>query len=709
MKFYGKNLNIILTTFVFLVTAFVLIRWQIHKPVFYIGGIRFGRMNPIVATCLIISSLLNFCIIFKVKYATLIVRVGGIFLLIVAILKTITLFSSIEFYVDKTLFGNQFDVSAFRHPNHGMSNYALINILIFSINYILYYTESKKRKNVIVILLIIAFFNSLLNLLYHVFNATELTKVFGFYPMVSHAAICSMILSAVSLLLNHEYGIMRYFSSSFLGGRFSRVLSPLILVVPITFGYLKYYLTKEYNLSDEFGLVILIIILIILFYAITNYLSHKLNQIHESQTEFEQNYFNQLKTEINTRTNELRINESKFESVINQYPHPILMVDINGYLINSNPSWKSEFNFKSNDSILYNVLQDENLKKIDIKQKIEKVKAGEIFTIASFSINQFDTPDTEKWFEILMYPFKDLQNSVTGIILFFEDLTAIKKVEQSLAVNQKKYQALIENSTDITVLLNKDAELIYISPSFKKLLGYTLDEIENINVFKLLHAETMDETLEEFSLILQRPGEVFPSTQRILCKDGNYIWGQGTVINLLNDPNVNAIVANYRDITGNKELENEIIKLNKYLEVKIKIRTKELEKANNELKMFTYSVSHDLRTPLAAIDGFATFIDEFHKNDLNDEVKESVIHIMNSAKRMNSIINDLLNLSKVGKVELSKTDVSIQCLINKVISDYKNSNLNAPEIKVNDMKVSCKVDDSLMQQVWMNLISNAVK
>jgi light-regulated signal transduction histidine kinase (bacteriophytochrome) len=194
-----------------------------------------------------------------------------------------------------------------------------------------------------------------------------------------------------------------------------------------------------------------------------------------------------------------------------------------------------------------------------------------------------------------------------------------------------------------------------------------------------------------------------------LCKDGKYIWGQGSVINLLNDPNVNAIVANYRDITGNKELEDEIIKLNKYLEVKIRIRTKELEKANNELKMFTYSVSHDLRTPLAAIDGFATFIDEFHKNDLNEEVKESIVHIKNSAKRMNSLINDLLNLSKVGKIELLKKENNIQSLIMKVIDDYKITNINAPLIIVNPINIKCKIDESLMQQVWMNLISNAVK
>jgi PAS domain-containing protein len=345
-------------------------------------------MNPIVALSFLLISFINVSIQFDFKYAKSIAKIAGVFLLYVAFAKLFTLLTNIDLFVDKTFYGSQFDIATFRNPRQGMSSYALINLFIFGLHYLMFFSTNRKQKTTIVFLLVIAFFISLLNLLYHVFNATELTKVFGFYPMVGHAALCSTLLSALALLQNYPYGVMQDFSSPYLGGRFSRILSPIILIVPITFGFIKYYLTKEYNLSDEFGLVILIVILIILLYIVTNYLSSKLNQIHQSQTEFEQNYSQKLEKEIYQRTEELRINERKF-------------------------------------------------------------------------------------------------------------------------------QALIENSTDITILLNKDADLIYISPSFERMLGYTLEEIKSINTFELLHPDTMKETREEFNLMLQNPGVIYPSTQRI--------------------------------------------------------------------------------------------------------------------------------------------------------------------------------------------------
>ena len=388
MKYYGKNIIAFLSIIVFLLCSFVLYRWQIHKPAFYLFNVRFGRMNPIVALSFLLISFINVSIQFDFKYAKSIAKIAGVFLLYVAFAKLFTLLTNIDLFVDKTFYGSQFDIATFRNPRQGMSSYALINLFIFGLHYLMFFSTNRKQKTTIVFLLVIAFFISLLNLLYHVFNATELTKVFGFYPMVGHAALCSTLLSALALLQNYPYGVMQDFSSPYLGGRFSRILSPIILIVPITFGFIKYYLTKEYNLSDEFGLVILIVILIILLYIVTNYLSSKLNQIHQSQTEFEQNYSQKLEKEIYQRTEELRINERKF-------------------------------------------------------------------------------------------------------------------------------QALIENSTDITILLNKDADLIYISPSFERMLGYTLEEIKSINTFELLHPDTMKETREEFNLMLQNPGVIYPSTQRI--------------------------------------------------------------------------------------------------------------------------------------------------------------------------------------------------
>lgn len=159
------------------------------------------------------------------------------------------------------------------------------------------------------------------------------------------------------------------------------------------------------------------------------------------------------------------------------------------------------------------------------------------------------------------------------------------------------------------------------------------------------------------------------------------------------------------DITTRKEAEQAILKLNREL----MDRTAELQASNHELESFSYSVSHDLRAPLRHIDGYARMLLEDAADQLTPESQRYLQTIMSSARRMGMLIDDLLTFSRMGRKPLAKQKVDMQDLVASVLHDLGSANTgNAGKIIVADLP-PISGDPALLRQVWVNLISNAVK
>jgi PAS domain S-box-containing protein len=192
----------------------------------------------------------------------------------------------------------------------------------------------------------------------------------------------------------------------------------------------------------------------------------------------------------------------------------------------------------------------------------------------------------------------------------------------------------------------------------------------------------------------------------VVWPDGRESWVLTTKMPLRNSEGQTiGIFGISRDITERKRAEEAIRQLNTDLEK----QAEQLRAANKELEAFSYSVSHDLRAPLRAIDGYTRILLEDYEPNLDAEGKRVCGVISREARRMGQLIDDLLAFSRLGRKEMYRSKIDMRALAVSVLNELlKDQDRERITFQIARLPVAL-ADSSLLRQVWVNLISNALK
>jgi PAS domain S-box-containing protein len=252
----------------------------------------------------------------------------------------------------------------------------------------------------------------------------------------------------------------------------------------------------------------------------------------------------------------------------------------------------------------------------------------------------------------------------------------------------------------------------YVSPRLWQLLGRPHSDIAADPVLTqgLLHPDEQAALAQQLRAALAGHGDSFEAELRLRHQAGHFVplLARGYI---LRDAQGRALRLSGTcvDLTERHRAEAEVRELNASLERRVAERTLALEQANHELEAFSYSVSHDLRAPLRAVDGLAALLQQDHDEALGDQGRERLRLLRASAMRMTGLIHDLLEFARTARQTPRRTQVPVAALVRHCLEEFRGEiDIRAIAVTLGELP-DASADPTLLRQVFVNLLGNAVK
>ena len=343
-----------------------------------------------------------------------------------------------------------------------------------------------------------------------------------------------------------------------------------------------------------------------------------------------------------------------------------------------------------------------------LRERADKVLRGEKLSI--FSGWQGVRKDGSRiWIESSVTAIS--WKSRPALLAFHVDITERKNAEMALRSSEERLRASIENTPNVAVQwYDEDGHVLFWNSASESVFGWPIEEALGKTLDQLIHtpeeAAGFVKVLKEMKVTGQPIGPVEIEFRR---RDGSPGTCVSTIFRIPSPHGEPCFVCMGVDVTERKRAEAQIRELNVDLEHRVSERTLQLQAANKELEAFSYSVSHDLRAPLRALNGFALALCEDHAGQLDADGLRYAHRIQANAVLMDQLVEALLSLARVARAELRCAPVDLSRLAH-TITDQLRANDSKRDVEfVIAPDCLALADQALVRVVLLNLLGNAWK
>jgi hypothetical protein len=441
--------------------------------------------------------------------------------------------------------------------------------------------------------------------------------------------------------------------------------------------------------------------------------SIRARKVSEDETGLLTEAFNGMLARIEEQTEALRKDEeirSFLAAIVESSEDAIVGKDLEGKVISWNAGAERMFGYTAAEMVGQSVTRVQSPDRPEEEAHIlEEAKQGRTRHCETVRVRKDGQPLDVS---LTVSPIRNACGDIIGISSTARDITEGKRAERLIQESRARLSGIIGSAMDAIISVDEGQRITIFNEAAEKMfrcsaveaLGQPLDRFipERLRQAHRRHVAEFGRTGVTTRAIrnlqplsgLRADGEEFPIEASI---SHNEIGGKRVYTVIL------------RDITERKRAEDQIRQLNAELEQRVSERTAELTVANKELESFTYSVAHDLRAPLRHIDAFSNLLHEDFKAELPQEAQHYLENIRRSAGKMSLLVDDLLNLARVGRQELRRQPTPLGRLVDEVVADLGQETAGRKMEWHIEPLPAVECDPGLMKLVFANLLSNAVK
>ena len=407
-----------------------------------------------------------------------------------------------------------------------------------------------------------------------------------------------------------------------------------------------------------------------------------------------------LAAKVKKQAGDLAKSELQFRTIFNQAAIGMVRVDSNtGMILETNKKFQELLGYTNDElvqkdhiSISHPEDRSENM------SLMQKLRSNEI---REYSLKKrLVRKDGEViWIKLNVSALWSPGEKATSHIALVEDISARVKAERERKENAKRFRSLVENSSEVILIVDNKGKVKYFSPSLERITGYKEIQTTDSEIFSFIHPEDLSGAVNFFKQCKDNPGKPSSGMKiRLRTKCSKYIWVDATITNLVHEKSIGGYVVNFRDITGKQEAELNLVKSYDFV-----------MEQNKRLLNFAYIVSHNLRSHSSNLESIL----ELYTTEESEEEKSTYINLLkNVSRNLNESLHDLNEVVSIN----NNLDINVEALS---IPEYLDKTMEVLQLQIKKKRAKLNLDipenmqvvfnASYMESILLNFLTNALR